>query len=666
MRNRSLAVAIAVAHLPAAVAVAQHADSRPTAHDVAALTTASSAAISPDGQWVAYTVTMREFDADAKPSKSDSDAGWTSSTQIWLATADGSQPARQVTFADNSASSPSFSPDSSTLAFRRSVDGKSVIHLLPLTGGEAAVLDTGELSPGRFLWSPDGAQFAFAATPDDDEARIRQDWEAGGGFDWEDQWRNAVLYIVSADGGEPTPISDVERNVTNFAWAPDSERLAVATSMNGDPYEVFNRNSAHVMRASDGLVLQTIEDNPTAIGQMAFSPDGTRVAFTVTRGTLSVQNHLDIRDLNTGALNNAAASLDPTLGAFLWTGNDTLVAHAQVKTRSRLYELADDGSAARDLGFDGPVIGGGLSATADASTVAAMTSTPLSPPSPTVINLADASMTVVTDMSAEIEDWTGFNYEIVTWTNPEGDELEGLLAATPHSAPGVPPPLMVLPHGGPDSVTMESFSTWVHYFTARGFSVFRPNYRGGTAYGFDFYASNRGRLGEIEFMDIESGVDQLIADGRADPDRLVYGGWSWGGYLTAWTIGHTNRYQAAVAGAAITDVVAQYVGSDINHGVAAEWEYTGNPWQDTAEFDESDPVRFLAHCATPTLIIHGMNDARVPFNQGLTLYRALIDVGCETKFLAYPREPHGFREPAHTQHMLNAWAQWYLGRVSVD
>jgi dipeptidyl aminopeptidase/acylaminoacyl peptidase len=247
---------------------------------------------------------------------------------------------------------------------------------------------------------------------------------------------------------------------------------------------------------------------------------------------------------------------------------------------------------------------------------------------------------------------------VISWKTPDGATIEGILTLPPDLPKGAKPPLWVFPHGGPDDVSQLSWSRWTPAIVARGYAVLQPNYRGSTGYGLPFYSANRGRLGEIEFMDIESGVDALVAAGRVDPDRLYYGSWSWGGYLTAWTIGHTPRYRAAVAGAAVVDTVGQYALSDINHGVAGEWEFKGNPWQQDGHA-RANPVSRLRDARTPTLILHGQADDRVPFSQGQILHRALSDVGCEVEFLAYPREPHGFQEPAHWVHMLSAWAAWF-------
>jgi len=274
-----------------------------------------------------------------------------------------------------------------------------------------------------------------------------------------------------------------------------------------------------------------------------------------------------------------------------------------------------------------------------------------------VLDVGSGEVRVVADVNPEVADWTLAETEVVRWES-EGHEIEGVLYQSTHfDGAG---PLMVLPHGGPDSVTQESFSSWAHFFAARGYSVLRPNYRGGFGYGRELYAANRGRLGEIELMDIEAGVDHLIEEGRADPEQLYYGGWSWGGYLSAWTLGHTgDRYRAFVVGAGVTDTVVQYVTSDINHGVVADWEFRGRPWRDPESFARSNPALHFQDATQPTLIIHGENDARVAFVQGQLLYRALEDAEVEVELWAYPREPHGFREPAHTEHMLTQWAAWY-------
>jgi dipeptidyl aminopeptidase/acylaminoacyl peptidase len=284
------------------------------------------------------------------------------------------------------------------------------------------------------------------------------------------------------------------------------------------------------------------------------------------------------------------------------------------------------------------------------------------PPDPTVVDLRTGRTWVVASINPQIAEWTLAPTELVAWKSRDGASIDGLLTRT-SSGGGKAPPLLVMPHGGPDSVSIDAWGAWPQYFAARGYAVFRPNYRGGIGYGRAFYEANRGRLGDIEFADIESGVDHLIATGKADPDRLFYGSWSWGGYLAAWTLGHSKRYRAIMVGAGIVDVAVQYVTSDINHGVIADWEFHGRPWSHPEAFDRPNPSRFLKGASTPTLIIHGQNDARVDFVNARILYRALSDLGVDVTMWAYPREPHGFREPAHIQHMFEVWGAFNDARL---
>ena len=196
---------------------------------------------------------------------------------------------------------------------------------------------------------------------------------------------------------------------------------------------------------------------------------------------------------------------------------------------------------------------------------------------------------------------------------------------------GTKPPLLVMPHGGPDDVSTHRFSAYTEYFVAHGYAVLRPNYRGSLGYSYESYVENRGRFGDIETLDIESGVDALIRDGRVDANRLYFGGWSWGGYIAAWTLTHQRRYRAIVVGAGVSDVTVSYSLSDINHGVAAQWEFVGNPWMQPENFDHVNPVRYAKFAKTPTLILHGEADMRVPFADSEILYRALEDVGCPAR-----------------------------------
>jgi dipeptidyl aminopeptidase/acylaminoacyl peptidase len=347
------------------------------------------------------------------------------------------------------------------------------------------------------------------------------------------------------------------------------------------------------------------------------------------------------------------------LTALAWSADSSAVLVASlVRTATRLERLPLQGTPSY-LPFHGRVISSGLATDAASRRLAFTSSTDRSPEEVTVLDPASAAPVVVTELNPQVAGWRLATTRVVAWKNSEGVALEGVLWVAPGAGPGKPAPLVVLPHGGPDWLTNVRFDGLAHYLASRGYSVFGPNYRGSVGYGFAFYEANRGRFGEIEQADVESGVDQLVADGLADARRLYFGGWSWGGYVTVWTIAHVQRYRAAVAGAAVSDTLHSYSLSDINHGVAAEWEFRGDPWNQPEAFDKPSPIRAVKGIRTPLLILHGDADGRVPWAESVQLWRALTDLGREVEFWSYPREDHMFAEPAHRVDFLKRWGDWY-------
>lgn len=645
---------------PPAQVTEAHADTKPLAADIVAMRQPTEVRISPDGELVAYLVRAPSFDPAAKASENDPMAGWKVEKQLFVVKRAGGE-ARQLTRAKESIASFRWSPDGRSLAFVRKRGERMALHVMPVDGGEAEHLDTGDLAPRSIEWSRDGASIAFLATPSLTNEEKEAAWRSGGVVDEDRRHRSNQLYVIARTGGEPRRLTQGTESVESFTRSPDGARFALLVSRSADPYDTWNHLVARIITAADGAKVKDLEPKPVIMGQMTWSPDGRYVAFLRGQGTLSLLNALTVHEVASGRSWNAAAKLDPTIGAYVWSADSkrlTLLVYE--RTLSRLYQVPVDGASARDLGTTARFVEpGSFDADRAGRFAAVSSSTNLDPSSPSALDLDKGAVRVVAQLNPQVAAWKLGRTEVVRWKSPEGPEIEGLLTTTPHVEAGKPAPLVVMPHGGPDGMSNENFSTWPLYFAARGYSVLRPNYRGGFAYGRDFYAANRGRLGEIELMDIESGVDHLIQAGKVDPKRLYYGSWSWGGYLTAWTIGHTKRYRAAMVGAGIVDVTFQYALSDINHGAAAEWEFKGNPWKQPEEFDDANPRRFLDKVTTPTLIVHGDSDDRVPVGHALILYRALQDVGCEVRLLRYPREPHGFSEPAHGAHRLASWAAWF-------
>jgi len=521
----------------------------PTAEDVVKLARPGNLEISPDGTTLLFTLKKHLEDS----ARSTGNSGWKTEQQLYLIPVTGVTP-RQITFG-STVFSPHWSPDNSMIAFLRNSAGRTKIHLISLKGGESNVVDTGELEPKTIQWSPDGSMLAFTAVPPLTEKESQEQDITAHVIDFDRQWRSSALYTVSLDSAFVRPVTDASYNIVQFDWSPDASQFAVVTSASSDPYIAYTMNEPLIISASNGAIIRSLEAAPRVIGAIQWSPDGRFIAFETTDNSPSVYRFLRVHRADSLIVTNAAAALDPTIFGFSWSrDSQSLIAHVYEKTFSKLYRLPIDGASATDLGLAGRVLSGPISQADGDSLVAFLSSNFREPNALTILNISTLKDSVIYQPNLQVADWNQGTQEIIRWVNPEGMEIEGLLYITPHSVPDKPPPLMVYPHGGPDGTSTSGFSSWVTYFANQGYSVFRPNYRGGIAYGYDFYAANRGRLGEIEELDIESGVYHLIAAKKADPEKLVIGGWSWGGYLTSWIIGHTDRYKAAVVGAGVIDV----------------------------------------------------------------------------------------------------------------
>jgi dipeptidyl aminopeptidase/acylaminoacyl peptidase len=211
-------------------------------------------------------------------------------------------------------------------------------------------------------------------------------------------------------------------------------------------------------------------------------------------------------------------------------------------------------------------------------------------------------------------------------------------------------------HGGPTGNWEDSMDAWGQLLVARGYAVMYPNIRGSIGYGQKFVEMNRADWGGGDFKDVMEGVDDLIAKGLADPDRLGIAGWSYGGYMAEWAVTQTTRFKAAVSGAGMANLVSEY-GTEIAPAYD-EW-FWGVPYEKPEGFLNSSPFLYVKNAKTPTLILQGEADTVDPLGQSQELYRGLKRYGVETELVEYPREPHGFQEPKHRTDVLRRVVEWF-------
>jgi dipeptidyl aminopeptidase/acylaminoacyl peptidase len=256
--------------------------------------------------------------------------------------------------------------------------------------------------------------------------------------------------------------------------------------------------------------------------------------------------------------------------------------------------------------------------------------------------------------------------QVIRWKNG-GEELEGLLTLPPGYDKGKIPLILNI-HGGPAGDFTETFIGASGYpiasFAAHGWAVLRVNPRGSVGYGLKFRAANVNDWGGGDYKDLMSGVDHVIAMGIADPDRLVVMGWSYGGYMTNWVIGQTTRFKAASTGAGLSDMVSMWGTNDIP-SLLNDY-FTGTPVQQPERYLKMSPLYYVKNVTTPTLILHGEIDPRVPTGQGYEMYNALKRRGVETQMVVYPRTKHGPEEPKFVLDIMRRNIAWVSKHVSAS
>ena len=251
--------------------------------------------------------------------------------------------------------------------------------------------------------------------------------------------------------------------------------------------------------------------------------------------------------------------------------------------------------------------------------------------------------------------------EVVQWKSRDGLEIEGLMVVPHDYQPDQKRPLLLHIHGGPAGVFTNTFQTRAHVYAGLGYVQLMPNVRGSSGYTDELLRGNMADIGGGDYWDVMTGVDWAVEHGYTHEDSLALRGWSYGGILGGWTITQTNRFKAASIGAMVSDWTSEY-GPGFNFDVRL-WYIGGTPWENPEAWREKSALNHVANVTTPTILFHGVNDRTDTEQQSMMFFAALKDRGVETRYLQFPREPHGFREPRHqrTRDIEEiVWIQKYL------
>jgi len=599
---------------------------------------------SSDGEMIAYSLGEKE-QWDGKRNYN-----------IWIVTGE-SKEHLQLTTSDKNDWNPKWSQDGSTLAFLSTRSEKTQVYTISIKGGEAKQVTFSEWGINSFKWI-DNTTVAFLTDEPRDSALTTREEEAGGGYVFGTTFHTSALWTQSIeDESVVNRITDGSYNISEFAASGDGSSFLIVTADNSDLYESLV-NGRVLWVDGDGNELYSFND-AKVFSAPSISPDGTRACFVGNTVGYSSNNALFLVDKETGKTKNLTEDFDPTINEVEWVNNENISFRTPRNVYSGIYSVNINGKVTTL--FDPHYVIYKYSLSTETNELAFIGSKTSIPNELFVSKLEkDPEESLqLTNVSTWVQEKTLGTSKVIQYPSYDGTIIEAVLTLPPGYNDSKPYPLLVLPHGGPDGIIMDRFNYFGQIFSQEGLVVFEPNFRGGIGYGSEFYAANRGKLGYVDYDDIMAGVDYLIKNKIADEDKMVVGGWSYGGYMTNWIIGHTNRFKAAVSVAGVTNTVSNYAQSDINHGEIAFWEFVGLPVTDVEQFTNSSPLEYLKNAKTPTLIMHGEADDRVHVMQSWEIYRALEDIGIEVQMVLYPDARHSITPPKQRVDVFKRWVEWY-------
>jgi dipeptidyl aminopeptidase/acylaminoacyl peptidase len=601
--------------------------------------TISDLQFSPDGTRVAFVVT--------EPAKGESRP-----RHIWLYDR-ASGAIRQFTYSAKTESSPRWSPDGKQLAFLSNRDEEQQIYVMRADGGEARGLTKGKRAVKQFEWSPDGKQMAFLAPDAKTEAEEKKEKDKDDARVVDKADKHARLWLLTPDTGEAKALTESNWEISEAAWHPAASGLMLIAT--DHPESDQNTNRIFFFRLSDKSMTQVLAPR-VPFGELRIAPDGQHMGFVGCRDDGPTPHDLMLaRHGEEAAHNLTGASVDRPVFEYRWAKDGSLLAVVEDDFHKKLLAFTAEGALRGATGAT-PVNPSAFSVSDKGEVVyVGQTAT-----TPQELWLWDQK-TEPKQISHLNDSWKKYSLSVPEFYNYksfDGLEIGAALLKPPGSDGKSKLPLIAVIHGGPTGAWQDAIETWGQLLAARGSAIFYPNIRGSSGYGQKFIEMNRGDWGGGDFRDVMAGVDDLVARGIADPDKLAIGGWSYGGYMSEWAITQTTRFKAAVSGAGLSNLISEY-GTETEPSYD-EWFY-GVPYEPEkiTGFLNSSPFVYLKNAKTPMLILQGDADPVDPPGQSQELYRGLKRYGVETELVVYPREPHGFHEEKHMLDRLNRILAWY-------
>lgn len=640
------------------LALTASAQKRMTIEDALAIKNIGAPQISPDGKRVAYTVSEWDHKENRRVS------------HIYLVAIDGTQSIK-LTNGEKGEASPQWSPDGKQIAFTADRDKGPQIWIIPADGGEAEKLTSEENGVQAFRWSPDGKQIVFVTrdTPKDKEAREKRKKDKFDTITVDRDLQYSHLWTISLATKDKKRLTEGEFSVQSPQWSPDGNWIAYVASKAAAQESIFtdisyDRDTDIFVIAATGGAARKLTTNPAPDANPQWSPDGKWIAYVASSNSWAAKSDVVVVTVDGGSSKNLTASfLESAGGGLNWSPDGkTIYFNSGVGVYAHIYSVPVTGGGAT------PITKGNrnyvsFELSADGKRIASVFSDPQTAADLWVTTLGQSDDKRLTNLNPQLKDFSLAQTEVIKWKGPDNFAIEGLLVKPVGYETGKKYPLILQIHGGPYGRWNADFSSRTQVFAANGYAVLQPNPRGSTGYGVNFAQANIADWGGKDFEDIMAGVDAAIANGIADPDKLLVMGGSYGGFMTFWTITQTDRFKAAIGHAAISDWYSFQGQSDIP-GLMA-YGFKGDSWDVPENYRRWSPMTYVGKVKTPLMITHGERDFRVNIQQGEQYYRALKKRGVEVVFYRYPREGHGIQEPNHVIDLTQRQLEWFDSHLGI-